>query len=261
MDLDLNYIGSEERRKMLDDRPRIEKAVHQISRARGYKLQQSRDEHAGRKFFLPYLSATENPDRVEPDLNYLNRVPVLAAKKRTLWQPGDIDKPEARVVSLEEICAGKLCALLSRSMPRDLYDVMRFPIVAGSALGTPRFRALFVAFAGTLDHALHSYGPDRLERVTEDNIRTQLHPMLSRADRPNAAFLRERAWEIVGPLIELTDAERKYIDRIQVGELAPELLFPNHPEIAERLRRHPALLWKSENAKKFVAGRRRRAKT
>jgi predicted nucleotidyltransferase component of viral defense system len=40
-----------------------------------------------------------------------------------VWQPGDVELLEARVVNLEEVCAGKLCALLDRSMLRDLYDV------------------------------------------------------------------------------------------------------------------------------------------
>ncbi len=257
VDLDFNYVGSEDREQMLADRPNIEKAIYRIAQAFSYQVQQSKDQHAGRKLFINYLSAGGNPDRVELDLNYLNRVPVLPIEKRALWQPKDMDKPNALVVSLEEVCAGKLCALLDRSMPRDLYDVMRFPIVAKSVLDTPRFRALFIAVAGTLNHPIRSYGRDRLERVTEEAVQTQLHPMLSGQDRPTASLLKERSWEIVEPLLNLTEPEREYTDRIQDGDFSPELLFPNEPEIVERLRRHPPLLWKAQNAKKFLVARRR----
>jgi len=34
-----------------------------------------------------------------------------------------------------------------------------------------------------------------------------------------------------------------------VGDLRPELLFPDDSEISERLARHPALLWKAQNAR------------
>ncbi len=252
VDLDFNYVGAEARDEMLQDRPRVEGAVHQIARAQGYQVQQSRDEYEGRKLFLHYFSAAGNPDRIELDLNYLHRVPVIPGEDRVLWQPANIDKPKAAVVSLEELCAGKLCALLDRSMPRDIYDVMRFPIVAKAVLGTPRFRALFIAVAGTLNHPIHSYGRERLERVTEQVVQTQLHPMLSGTDRPTAAILKERAWEITAPLLDLTEAEREYTDKIQVGDFAPELLIPGEPEILDRLRRHPALLWKAANAKKHA---------
>jgi hypothetical protein len=257
VDLDFNYVGAEDRDQMLADRPGIEKAVRRIAQALGYQVQHSRDEHAARKLFLTYLSAGGNPDRIELDLNYLNRVPLLDGIKRLVWQPGDVEQPQARVVSLEEVCAGKLCALLDRSMPRDLYDVMRFPIVAKSLLGKSEFQRLFVAVAGALAHPLYSYGRDRLERVTEEAVQTQLHPMLSGQDRPSASLLKERSWEIVEPLLVLTDAEREYTNKIQVGKLAPELLFPNQSEMAERLRRHPALLWKVENARRFTARKRR----
>ena len=121
--------------------------------------------------------------------------------------------------------------------------------IAGSVLATSRFRALFIALAGTLDHPLYSYGRARLERLTDESVQSQLHRVLIGKDRPNASFLRERAWEVVEPLLQLTEAEREFTDRIQGGDLAPELLFPDDPEITDRLRRHPALLWKVENAR------------
>lgn len=76
---------------------------------------------------------------------------------------------------------------------------------------------------------------------------------MSGSDQPSARYLREAAWETVAPLLELDDAEREYTERIQIGELLPELLFPDDAEIADRLRRHPALLWKMENAKRYAS--------
>jgi hypothetical protein len=50
-----------------------------------------------------------------------------------------------------------------------------------------------------------------------------------------------------GPSSAATD--REYTDRLQLGDLRPELLFPADPETAGRLARHPALLWKAQNAR------------
>ena len=56
VDLDYNYVGNLEREKMLEDRPRVEAAIYELSRRRGYQPQRSADSLAGRKFFLTYRS-------------------------------------------------------------------------------------------------------------------------------------------------------------------------------------------------------------
>ena len=68
--------------------------------------------------------------------------------------------------------------------------------------------------------------------------------------------MRDAAWAIVAPLVNLSAAEREYVDRIQAGELCPELLFPDDGVMSKRLRRHPALLWRVENAKRHRQSRR-----
>jgi hypothetical protein len=157
------------------------------------------------------------------------------------------------VTGIEELCVGKLCALLSRSLPRDLYDAVRLPRLAGEVWSAPGFRALLVGMAGSLDHPLHSYGRAQFLRTTDERIRQQLHPVLQRGDRPSAELLREEAWRVVEPFLHLTPAEREYSDRIQSGELRPELLFPDDQETARRLASHPALLWKARNSREHAA--------
>jgi len=53
---------------------------------------------------------------------------------------------------------------------------------------------------------------------------------------------------------DLTRAEREYCDRLQRGELVPELLFPDAPELAARVEVSPPLQWKARNARR-QAGR------
>jgi hypothetical protein len=96
-------------------------------------------------------------------------------------------------------------------------------------------------------------GEDRFEHVTERSIQEQLAPMLHSDERPGANELKEQAWSVVEPLVTLDDAEREYIDRVHAGELSPELLFPDDEELANRLLRYPALLWKLENVKRHLS--------
>ncbi|MFQ5644105.1 MAG: hypothetical protein ACE5FQ_10480 [Thiogranum sp.] len=88
--------------------------------------------------------------------------------------------------------------------------------------------------------------------MTDRSIEEQLVPMIHGNERPVANELKERAWYVVEPLVTLDDAEREYIDRVHAGELLPELLFPDDEELAKRLARYPALLWKIENVRQHL---------
>ena len=139
------------------------------------------------------------------------------------------------MVGIGELIAGKLCALLERGAPRDLFDATQLPAVAGAEWGSARLRSLFVALAGTLNHPVYTYGPDRWGRIDDRAVREQLHPTLAHMVQPDANELREAAWTVLEPLLTLTAAEREYTDRLQTGDLRPELLFPSDPETAARL--------------------------
>jgi len=67
VDLDYNYVGEIERRKMLEDRPRVEAAAAEIAKRQGYRVQQSADAFAGRKLYLRYRSVLGQEERIELD--------------------------------------------------------------------------------------------------------------------------------------------------------------------------------------------------
>jgi hypothetical protein len=53
--------------------------------------------------------------------------------------------------------------------------------------------------------------------------------------------------------LTLEPHEEEFITAVQRGELLPELLFPDDPKEAERIAAHPAILWKMENVRKYLA--------
>ncbi len=249
VDLDFNYIAELDRSRMLEERPQVERALEDLGRRQGYRVQRSAEEHAGRKIFFSYRSATGSRERVEIDLNFLFRLPLSEVSQLSMWQPGGAGSPQVTVVGLEELCAGKFCALLSRSLPRDLFDMALLPEVAKDVWRTERLRKILIAISAVLHHPVTSYGQERFDRVTDKMIEQQLEPMLT-GEAPDAAELKARVWSIVEPFLKLEPEEREYIELVQQGELRPELLFPEDEPLADRLRRHPALRWKVENARR-----------
>lgn len=254
VDLDFNYVASPEREQMLRDRPEIERAIEIIAEGQGYRIQKSGPAHAGRKTYLSYMAKSRSRERIEIDLNFMFRIPIGSIEEFAMWQPGDLERPRVRVVSFPELAAGKLCALLERTMPRDLFDTIRLPDHRPDLWKTRCCRRIFVAFAGGLKHPLGSYSRDRVDRVTERQVRQQLDPMVVPAARLSAKELRERTWSVLVPLLNLDEAEQEYIDKIQAGELDARLLFPDDEPLAESLNRHPMLLWRLRNIRQFRFG-------
>lgn len=254
VDLDFNYIGHLDRERMLADRPEVEGAIEQLAQRQGYTVQRSADAFAGRKLYLSYTSVLGQAERVEVDLNFLFRSPLVGTESREMWQPGDLERPRVRLVSLDELCVGKLLALVDRGAPRDAWDVGRLPLIADEVLTSKLFRARFIALSAILARPLLSYDQGRLEeRVTDDAITTQLVPVLAGGEEPRAIALIEHAWGVVGPFLSLEPEEREYVTAIAGGELRADLLFPNEPELARRLAEHPAIQWKLLNVRRHQA--------
>jgi hypothetical protein len=253
VDLDFNYIGSVGREKMLEDRPGVEDAATELARRLGYRIQRSADAFAGRKIYLIYRSVLGQEDRIEMDLNFLFRLPIAGTQLREMWQPGELDRPRIRAVSLEEILIGKLLALLDRGAPRDVWDVANLPDAAKDVLRSPMFKAHFIALAAVLDHPLPSYTRDRLEAlVSERSIAEHLSPTLAKTETLQVSDLIERAWKVVKMFLPLGKNEQDYIHAIQEGKVRSDLLFPEDSEETTRMAAHPAILWKVANVREHI---------
>ncbi len=250
VDLDFNYIGALDRKAMLLARPDVERAIEAIARELKYEIQRSRDEFAGRKIFLSYINVSGSSDRIEIDLNFLQRLPLVPLHTGVMWQPGNLAQPEVQLCGFPEVAAGKICALLDRCKSRDLFDVTRLPQAGSSFWSSQSFKKLVIAFTGTLNHPLHTYGRERMERVRDIDIEAELVPMLGGQVKIDRDELIDRAWNAVAPLLDLNGSEREFVDRLQVGDLRLDLLVPEDEGMSERLGKWPPLQWKVLNARK-----------
>ena len=107
-----------------------------------------------------------------------------------------------------------------------------------------------------LPHPLHSYTECGLSQIPDADVNRQLHPMLVAGAQPTGDEIRAAALSVVQPLLNLSPEEREYCDRLQVGELVTELLFPDDPGLASRVAASPPLRWKADNARRHHSGKR-----
>jgi predicted nucleotidyltransferase component of viral defense system len=75
VDLDLNYIGAVDRKTMLAERSKVEKAVRAVCRRQGLTTRRVPSEHAGGKWRLSYERALGGTGALELDLNFLLHSP------------------------------------------------------------------------------------------------------------------------------------------------------------------------------------------
>ncbi|HEX9819721.1 MAG TPA: nucleotidyl transferase AbiEii/AbiGii toxin family protein [Methylomirabilota bacterium] len=249
VDLDFNYVRPVERDEMLREKGEVERALGLIAEGDGYRLQGDLREHAGGKMYLSYRNGLGTPDRIEVDVNFLYRVSLQRVVIQEGWTP-DPDFPyRARLVGLEETLAGKLLALVDRGAPRDLYDT------AGLAGGrwpyeVPLLRRLFVVLSAGLDRPVLTYEMPHRASLSQTELEEALVPMLRGDELPRRDALTEALAPVMSTLAALSDPEKEYVERIQWGEFKPELVVGDDPEMLERVRRHPMLLWKAENGRK-----------
>jgi predicted nucleotidyltransferase component of viral defense system len=164
---------------------------------------------------------------------------------------GTADPCRYLVLRLEELFAGKLKAMIDRHHPRDLYDLFRFSS-AGFKHDADLLRKLAVLFASTMDHDLRTYRMDRFKELDQKELERLLYPLLRADDRPTAEEMRKA----VSPLLETVldhKRETSYLEAIASSRYQPELLFPKQAEIVDRIRQHPALLWKAGNVAEHLS--------
>ena len=257
VDIDLNYIGHIDREATLRDRPEIARAVEQVFTGLGYRLQNGVDDYALREWYLNFTNHANRPDRIQVEINFLMRACALPPQEMDAAPLGTADPCRYLVLRLEELFGGKLKAMIDRHHPRDLYDLFRFSS-AGLTHDADLLRKLAVLFASTMDHDLRTYRMDRFKELDQKELERLLYPLLRADDRPTAEEMRKA----VSPLLETVldhKRETSYLEAIASGRYQPELLFPERADIVERIRQHPALLWKAGNVAEHLSKSKRRS--
>ncbi len=251
VDIDLNYFGAIGREMMLTEKPKILDAVQRLAAGLGYGVVPRKGDHAGSGFVLNYTNALDTPDRVEIDISFTTRVPLAAPFECRIWQPDALDRPLARLCAREELIAGKLRALVDRVAARDVYDTNFLPSLSDEPWPSHHQKRLFVFYSGTLPQPLSTYSVDRIDRLTDQEVRSSLMPMLSFGSALDTEQMKSYAKQILSPMLKLDDEELAFVSALSNGELRSEFLFPLDSELAEKLSQHPHLLWKAQNAKAY----------
>jgi Nucleotidyl transferase AbiEii toxin, Type IV TA system len=236
---------------MQRERPEIVKAAEQICKALGYKLQRGADDYALTEWFLTYQNHAGTSDQIQIEINFLMRACALPPQLRQAISIGDEAACEFSVLAIEELFAGKIKAMIDRQHPRDVYDLFRLR-KSDLKYDSEVMRKLAVLFGSTLNRDLRSYNMSRFADIDEEAIKRLLYPLLKAGDRPSGPEMFAVAKPILEGVLDHRP-EANFLEAMAAGKYQPDLLFPTDEGIVNRIRRHPALLWKADNVRQYLS--------
>ena len=244
VDIDLDYVGSLEKEQTLKDRERILESLDNYMLKEGYSVSsKSRGSAILASRTYTYINAYGNRDNIKVEINFIDRIHILPIVNCKI---NYFDKEVMIKAPLEEeLFAMKICALIDRSKPRDLYDTFRLKNDFLN-LKKDKLRKLTVFYL-SLDgiFELNENSFKGIEAVSQDSIKKELLPVLKKNEKFNLEAIKQEVINFLQDLLVLTSDETKYLEEFSKGTFNPLLLFDVCS--AERAAKHPMAKWRINN--------------
>ena len=252
VDIDLNYLGID-RETMLADRQEHEKVLSELLTGNGYTLKRVPSEHAGGKWRLGYRSFAGITQNIELDLNYMHRIALMPIEKRSSFPLGSFKANDIPILNIHELAAGKLCALIARCKPRDLFDA--YHLLNCAELDLTTLRKCFVVYASfnKVDFSeISDLGELKFDtqQFRQELMETLAHGTVNDTPQVYLEKLLNGCKEKLNAILPFTDAEQQFLTAVnKQGEIKPELLSDS-PQWCDSVNKHPMLRWKVFNVRK-----------
>lgn len=149
-------------------------------------------------------------------------------------------------LSTIELYASKINALLSRAVPRDLYDVNR--MIENNLIINKRMLKKCLIFYNMVggNQDIDNFQYDKIRQISFMKYKTQLKPVISKTDKFDLEKAKILVIKYLKNLIKITNREQQFIDEFRKQNFRPELLF-NNRDILNNIKSHPMALWRCKN--------------
>ena len=253
VDIDLDLTENLPKEEMIKERENIHNLIIQYLNANDctINIEKSKNVYALDSIVAEYQDISGNIDNIKIEINYMNRVHILETK--TIKVSTDVFKDKQLTIhSIHpiEIYAAKICALLSRTTARDLYDV--YTLSKYDLFDEDEKRLLkqcfMLEYIAVNDYKLEDMVIERIEKLDKQDIKTKLLPTLKDRNprKSNVDEMKQVVREYLKDILVVDDNVKEFYDKFQKGIYEPELLFEDK-EIIERIKEHPMIIWKLSN--------------
>ncbi len=245
VDIDMDFTPNVSKEDMHLIRRYITKTINSYMEDEGYILSpKSRFHHSLDAFYYEYINAGGNKDIIKLELNYSLRAHIFDGTDRKILS--DIIDADFSVRSLNplEIFAAKCNALLNRAAPRDLFDWNNLVTYNLFAEEHDLFRKCIIFYASISAEKINKeFDISAIDKITFADIKRELFPVIREKVNFDLEEQKNQAKNVIKELMCLTEQEKEYLNRFELKEYRPELLFDDD-KIIENIIKHPMALWK-----------------
>jgi len=255
VDIDLNYIGAENRETMLSERPKVEQSMQSVFSREGFVVKRIPTEHAGGKWILGYQSALGQNANLDIDINFMFRIPLWTVNSLDSYMVGSWYAKSIPVINIHELAAGKLAALLSRCQARDIFDSHK--ILQMKSIDQKRLRTAFVVYGAMNRKDWRNVSINDV-RLDINDLERLLIPTLQKSTIHGIKKISEFGHKLVqecqqrlSAILPFTKKEKEFLDLIlEKGEICPSLITSDN-SIQYLIARHPLIKWKAFNVRQY----------
>lgn len=246
VDIDLDYCKSIEREKMLVDRDTITDKISKYMKSNRYVLSpKSKTYHALDSFVYEYVNAGGVRDNLKIEINYMLRCHVLSTSRREVKLPWNQEQLTVLSVAPLEIFASKTVALLTRTTPRDLYDIynmIRYGLFDKSEKDVFRKCSVFYAAIGA-EKPPEKFKLNPIEKISIQQIKRDLNPVLRKNEMLDLKIMQNEVIDYLSSILIPTEKEKNFWRAFANNDYRPELIFGESQEL-KNIAVHPMALWK-----------------
>jgi len=247
VDIDMDYIGDVDREKLLLEKKKIKEIIFRYMTADDYFLSmKSREYFALDSYVFSYINGAGNKDNIKIEINFMNRCHILLPIKYRIQREDILGVNEVYSLDKTELYASKINALISRSTPRDLYDV--YKMIMDNAVNDYDFLKKCIIFYNMVGGSqnIDSIDYERIKKINYKNYNTTLKPVLQKNDGFDINEAIEMVIFFLEKILILENDEETFIKNFRNNKYKPELLFNDHI-IVKRIKNHPMAIWRCKN--------------
>ena len=241
VDIDLDYIGFLEKEKVEIDREEILNRIDSFMIKEGYSISlKSRESKILTSRTYSYTNAFGNKDNIKVEINFIDRIHIFSDISKTVTYFNR--EIELHIPKEEELFAMKICALIDRHKPRDLFDVYML-IDCLYFLNKVNLKRLIIFYL-SLDNkfVINDKLYNSLNIISQSSIMKELQPVLVRGHNFDFVTAKDKVISFLKELLILDDKEKNYLKEFSKGYYYPNLLF-NGKEV-DRAYKHPMAIWR-----------------
>jgi predicted nucleotidyltransferase component of viral defense system len=247
VDIDLDFVNNCKKEEMLDQRKAINDAIHKYMTREGYELSpKSKSPHSLDSFVYRYIGVRGNNDNIKIEINYSLRAHIDQTEHVQAIHPLFTNDFKIHRLSIIEVFASKINALMTRAASRDLYDVynmIKYNLIKDESLIHFR-KSIILYYVLTTRNEDKAFNIETIDSINERMVKRDLMPVISKRDSFNLEEAQKEVKKYILKILTFTENEEKFIGFFNNNKFEPSLLFDD-TQVLKRIENHPMALWRT----------------